>query len=78
MMTCICVKLVSDIHTNRFMKSHRAYFCVVLVLYLKTMSLNSLKIMKRSPIAEYSDLLRAGILTHSSFKEGMMEVSSMF
>ena len=55
MMTCICAKLVSVAHVNRFMKSHRVYFCVVLVLYLKVMFLNSLKIIKKSPITKYSD-----------------------
>ena len=55
MMTCICAKLVSDAHTNRFMKSHQVYFCVVLVLNSKTMSLINLKIMNKSPITEYSD-----------------------
>ena len=31
------------------------FFCVLLVLNLKTMSLSSLKIMKKSPNTEYSD-----------------------
>ena len=31
-------------------------FVFFFVLYLKTMSLSSLKIMKKSPITEYSDM----------------------
>ena len=45
-MTCICAKLVSVSHANHFIKSHRIYYCDFLVIYLQTMSLNSLKIMK--------------------------------
>ena len=55
-MTCICFQLVSAAHANHFIKSHRTYICVFLLLYLKTMSLNSLKIMKKSPITEHSDI----------------------
>ena len=55
-MTCICTKLFSATHANHFIKSHSIYFCFFLVLYLKTMSLNSLKIMKNSLITEYSDM----------------------
>ena len=35
--------------------SHIEYICVFLVIYLKTVSLSSLKIMKKFPITEYSD-----------------------
>ena len=56
MMSCICAKLVSVAHANPFIKSHWIYSCVFLVLYLKSMSLSSLKIMKKSPITKYSDL----------------------
>jgi hypothetical protein len=55
MMTCICAKLVSAAHANHIIKSHWIFFCVFLVLYLKTTSLNSPKIIKKSPITEYSD-----------------------
>ena len=55
-MTCICAKLVNVSHANHFIKSHRIYYCDFLVIYLQTMSLNSLKIMKKSPITEYRDL----------------------
>ena len=55
-MTYICAKLVIVAHVNCCMKSHRVYICVVLILYLKTMSLNNLKIMKKSPITDYSDM----------------------
>ena len=51
-MTCICAKLVSVANANHFMKSHKIFFCAFLVLYLKTISLSSLKIMKKSPITE--------------------------
>ena len=54
-MTCICAKLVSVAHANRFMKSHWVIFFVFLVHYLKTMFLNSLKIMKKSLITKYND-----------------------
>ena len=54
-MTCICAKLVSDAHANHFIEAFRIYYCVFLVLYLKTTFLNNLKIMKKSPITEYSD-----------------------
>jgi len=54
-MTCICAKLVSVAHANRFINSYWMYICVFLVLYLKTLFLSSLKIMKKSPITEYSD-----------------------
>jgi hypothetical protein len=54
MMTCICAKLVSAAHANQFIKSHWIYVCAFLVLYLKTMSLSSLKI-KKSLITEYND-----------------------
>ena len=54
MMTRICSKLVSAAHANHFIKSHWIYFCVFLVLYLKTTS-DSLKVMKKSPITEFSD-----------------------
>jgi hypothetical protein len=47
-MTCICAKLVSVAHANCFIKSHWIYFYVFLVLYLKTMSLDSLKIVKKN------------------------------
>ena len=53
--TCICAKLVSDAHANRFIKSCRIYFCVFIILYLKATFLNILKIMKRSSITKYSD-----------------------
>ena len=62
-MTCICAKLVSVAHSNHFIKLHRTYFLVFLVLYLKTTSLNSLEIMKKSPITEYSHLCK--VLTNS-------------
>ena len=55
MMTCNYAKLVSVAHMNRFIKSDYFYFFVFLVLYSKTMSLGSLKIMKKSPITEFSD-----------------------
>ena len=55
MMTCICAKLVSAAHANQFIKSHWIYVFAFLVLYLKTMSLSSLKIMKKSLITEYND-----------------------
>ena len=52
-MTCICAKLVIAIHANHFI-SHIEYIpCAFHVLYLKTTFLNSLKIMKMSPITEY-------------------------
>jgi len=54
-MTYICAKLISVAHANRYMKSHWMYIFVYFVLYLKTVSLSSLKIMKKSPITEYSD-----------------------
>ena len=55
MMTCICAKLVIAIHANHFI-SHIEYIpCAFHVLYLKTTFLNSLKIMKMSPITEYGD-----------------------
>ena len=56
MMTCIYAKLVSAAHMNRFIKSYYIYI-VFLVLYLKTMSFRSLKIMKKSPITKYSDTI---------------------
>jgi hypothetical protein len=54
--TCVCAKLVRAAHANRFIKSHWIYICVFLILNMKTMSLSSLKIMKISPITEYSDI----------------------
>ena len=54
-MTCIYAKLVSVAHMNRFIKSNFYFYLFFLVLYLKTMSFGSLKIMKKSPITEYSD-----------------------
>ena len=49
-MRLICAKLVGVAHGNHLIKSLWIYFCDFLVLYLKTTSLNSLKIMKESPI----------------------------
>ena len=68
-MTYICATLVSDAHANRLIKSYRIYFHVFLVLYLKTTFLNSLKIMKSSPITEYSDMFfhRGGVTPLSSW-----------
>jgi hypothetical protein len=54
-MTCTCGKLHSATQMNRFIKSHWICICVFLVLYFKTMSF-SLKIMKKSPITECSDI----------------------
>ena len=39
-----------------FFLSHSIFFCILLVFYLKIQSLHSLKIMKKSPTIEYSDL----------------------
>ena len=47
--------LVSAAHANHFIKSLCIYFCVFIVLYLKTTSFNSLKIMKKSPTTEFND-----------------------
>ena len=55
MMTYICANLVSVAHANHFIRLHRTRFCVFLDLHLKTTILDSLKIMKKSPITEYSD-----------------------
>ena len=54
-MTFICAKLVGVAHANHFIESLWIYLCVFLVLYLKTTSLNSLKIIEKSLITEYSD-----------------------
>ena len=54
-MACIYAKLVSVAHANYF-KNHKEFFFVFfLVLCLKSMSLSSLNIMKKSPITKYSD-----------------------
>ena len=56
-MTCICAKLVSATHAHHLISSKLSlieYILFFLVLYLKTISLNSLKTMKNSLITEYS------------------------
>ena len=57
-MAYICARLVSVAHTNHFFKVKLIMFYDSLVLYLNTTSLNSLKVMKKSPITEYSDPIR--------------------
>ena len=43
-------------------------FVFFLVLYLKTTSLNSLKIMKKSPITEYSDVSQDHLYSDSWYQ----------
>ena len=55
MITCNYANVDSVAHANHFIKSN--WICVrdLLVFYLKTTFLNSLKIMKKSPITKNSD-----------------------
>ena len=52
------------------------FICVFLVLYFKTMSLSSLKIMKKSPITEYSDKLRVMSFTDDNLHTMVIRMAS--
>ena len=56
------------------------YICIFIVLYLKTMSLSSLKIMKKSPITEHSNIYTSSNLVaiHSTCKHNLIGISYVY